>query len=262
MDNYYENKFAYYSRIVMMIILSIQFILNIIFLTLISDINSQVKILELIEIDVFKFHKACISAIFSLFFISFFVFVLELISYCGCCMKTDCIELCNIIFRTYNHVIILATFLICQFIYFTQCMIIPVFFHRVKNLVYQDLYEEYLPEDIDKIKIIKNKYSSMTAICYVFLFLIIFLDFIVLNLYKDICCQMEIICNNSQNCLENFGRWFIDKISCICCIDKKDRTIVNLEEVSNQKDMEIYQLTGEIRNLFAENMEINIKDYK
>ena len=135
-------------------------------------------------------------------------------------------------------------------------MIIPVFFHRVKHLVYEEFYFE------EKIKIIINKYSSMTAICYVFLVLIIFLDFIVLNLYKGLCCQMEIICQNTQNCTENFGRWFIDKIFCSCCSDDKDKTIQGLEARRNEKDVEIYELTGDIRNLMAENMELNIKDYK
>ena len=258
MDNdIYENKFAYYSRIIMMIILSFEFILNIIFLAIITDVNSQVSMLDhFYEEGVTKFHKECISATFALFFISFFVFMLELVAYCGCCMKIDCAELCNIIFNTLNHLIILATFLICQFIYFTQCMIIPVFFHRVNHLVYED-YEE-----IEKIKIIKKKYSSMTAICYVFLVLIIFLDFIILNLYKGLCCQMEIICQNTQNCTENFGRWFIDKIFCSCCSDDKDKTIQGLEARRNEKDVEIYELTGDIRNLMAENMELNIKDYK
>ena len=258
MDNdIYENKFAYYSRIIMMIILSFEFILNIIFLAIITDVNSQVSMLDhFYEEGVTKFHKECISATFALFFISFFVFMLELVAYCGCCMKTDCAELCNIIFNKLNHLIILATFLICQFIYFTQCMIIPVFFHRVKHLVYEEFYFE------EKIKIIINKYSSMTAICYVFLVLIIFLDFIVLNLYKGLCCQMEIICQNTQNCTENFGRWFIDKIFCSCCSDDKDKTIQGLEARRNEKDVEIYELTGDIRNLMAENMELNIKDYK
>ena len=246
----------------MIIIISIEFILNIIFLAIITEVKSQVNILDLYEMEVFKFHKDCINAIFSLFFISFFIFLLELFTYCGCCMKTDCIECCNIIFRKLNHLIILSTFFICQFIYFTQCMVIPVFFHRVKNLVYQELYEK--SGDIGKINNIKRKYSAMTAICYVFLFLIIFLDFIVVNLYKGICCQMEIICQNTRNCLENFGRWFIDKISWICCIDNKDKYkyIAQLERVTNEKDIEIYELTGDIRNLFAENMELNIKDYK
>lgn len=302
MDNYYENKFAYYSRIVMMIILSIEFILNIIFLAIITDINSQVSILDLAEEKVFKFHKDCISATFSLFFISYFVFVLELIAYCGCCMKTNCIENCEIIFRKLNHLIILTTFLICQFLYFTQSMIIPVFLHRAKNLVFEDLgvklneesgeefdekwgiewdrdwydnlYKKYIDvkdildkyekfeENIDKINSIKKKYSAMTALCIIFLVFIIFLDFIVINLYKSICCQMEIICQNTHNCMENFGRWFIDKISCICCIDSKDKNIIQLEEVKNQKDIEIFNLNGEIRNLMAQNMEINIKDYK
>lgn len=256
MDNYYENKFAYYSRIVMMIILSIEFILNIAFLATFADINSQVQVLYLLEIDVFKFHKKCISAIFSLFFISFFVFIIELISYCGCCMTTNCAELCEIIFRKLNHLIMLLAFVICQFLYFIQCMIIPVFYDRMKSI---EAFEDYDNiDDIDKMKNIRSKYSAMTAVSFIFLFLIIFLDFIIINLYKGICCQMEIICSNTQICLENFGRWFIDKISWICCIDKKDINSMDLRTVQNPKDTEIYELTGDIRNSLAENMKINI----
>ena len=55
-------------------------------------------------------------------------------------------------------------------------MTIPVFFRGVKNLVYQELYEIYLFENKHKINNIKNKYNAMTAIYYVFLFLIIFLE--------------------------------------------------------------------------------------
>ena len=73
---------------------------------------------------------------------------------------------------------------------------------------------------------------------------------------------MEIICQNTKNCMENFGRWFIDKISCICCIDTKEQNNANLESVTDPKDIEIYNLNGDIRNLMAQNMEINIKDYK
>ena len=245
MENYYQNKFSYYSRIAMMIILSIEFILNIVFLSIVREVNAQTS--EKIISD----HQKCISAIFSLFFISYFVFILELIAYCGCCMKTDCHELFNIIFKQLNHLIILASFLICQFLYFTQSMIIPVYLDGVNFLFY----------DEKKIKNIKNKYKAMTAICIIFLVLIIFLNFIVINLYKGICCKMERICQNTQNCIENFGRWFIDKLSWVCCLDSKETMINRLENVKNQKDVKIYDLTGDIRNLLAENVALSLKDY-
>ena len=41
----------------MIIIISIEFILNIIFLAIITEVNSQVNIIDLDEIEVFTFHK-------------------------------------------------------------------------------------------------------------------------------------------------------------------------------------------------------------
>lgn len=248
MDKYYEKKFAHYSRIVMMIILFIEFILNIVFLSIMREINAQAKILG--SYPIIKNHLKSISAVFSLFFISFFVFILEFVANYGCCKKSNN-ELCDIIFSKLNHFIIIISFFICQFLYFTQSMIIPVFLDGVKI---------NFEGGNKKTNIIKKKYDVMTAVCIIFLVLIIFLNFIVINLYKGICCQMEIICENTQNCIENFGRWFIDKLSWICCIDSKETIIAQLEDVRNEKDVKIYDLTGDIRNLMAENIVLNLKD--
>ena len=78
------------------------------------------------------------------------------------------------------------------------------------------------------------------------------MDFIVLNLYKGICCEMTKICQKTQKCCKNFG-WFLgDKLS-FDCLKESD------EPLQDDKDsLEIYNLNGEIKNLLAENIQIRI----
>ena len=72
---------------------------------------------------------------------------------------------------------------------------------------------------------------------------------------------MEKICQSTQNCFEKFGNWFIDKLSWVCCLDSKETKIERLENIQNKNDITIYNLTGEIRNLLAENVSLSLKDY-
>ena len=278
MDNKNERKFSYYSRIVMMIILSMQFLLNIIFLAVIigikdkyyeilsnsSWINAFCKIYDCDydkkEIDIFNYHYKGISATFSLFFISFFVFLIQFIAYCSC-QNANCNEYIDKLFKEFNHVSTLVAFFICQFLYFIECLIIPVYYQRIKYLHYEEYDSLYTKTKFDEIKHeIEKKYISLIVVAFLFLFIILFLDFIVINLYKGICCRMEAICKNTENCCENFGGWFVDKLSCLCCKDGKTITILDLEHVKNENDIKIYNLTGEIRNLMAQNIEINTKN--
>ena len=273
MDNKNERKFSYYSRIVMMIILSMEFLLNIIFLAVINGIkdkyyeklsssswiNAFCKIYDCDydkkEIDIFNYHYKGISATFSLFFISFFVFLIQFIAYCSC-QKANCNEFVDMLFKEFNHVSSLITFFICQFLYFIECLIIPVYYQRIKNLhsekfplkknVFQDTKEKY-----------EKKYISLIVVSFLFLFIILFLDFIVINLYKGICCRMEEICKHTENCCENFGRWFADKLSCLCC---KEGPYPGPGSGIHENDRKIIELTGEIRDLMAQNIEINTKN--
>ena len=248
-----ENKFSYYSRIIMMIILSIEFIFNIIFLSIINDINANVSVSPAVNENIFKMHKHAINTIFSFFFISYFAYFLELMALYGCFIKYYCHKILEIIFKNLNHLIMLVSFFICQFLFLIQCVIIPVYSQRVKNLVYEEYY-------VEEAKInIKNKYKAMEAISYIFLVLIIFLDFIVINLYKGICCQMEDICTQTKNCFKNFGRWFVDKLAFICCIKTTIREIEELENKKKAKEGQISNLSGDIKNLMAENLKLNIR---
>ena len=280
MDNKNERKFSYYSRIVMMIILSMEFLLNIIFLAVISeikeDIRSKLSNYDYYdddyhyyydyynnhynnnlkkESDNFYYHLKGISASFSIFFISFFVFLIQFIAYCSC-QNANCNEYIDKLFKEFNHVSSLVSFFICQFLYFIECLIIPVYYQRIKNLhsekfplkknVFQDTKEKY-----------EKKYISLIVVSFLFLFIILFLDFIVINLYKGICCRMEEICKHTENCCENFGRWFADKLSCLCC---KEGPYPGPGSGIHENDRKIIELTGEIRDLMAQNIEINTKN--
>ena len=74
-NNNNEKNFSYYSRILMFIILSIEFILNIIFLIMISGINSEDNISKFIKKNVFKVHTDSINTIFSFFLYVILFFV-------------------------------------------------------------------------------------------------------------------------------------------------------------------------------------------
>ncbi len=261
-----KKVFSYYARIVMIIILAIEFILNIVFLVIISDIkdknefddrdNSIIDDLvkyggyyyffysDEIENLIFIEHFNAISAVFSLYLISFFCFIIEFIAYCSCKGDNDCSNGCEVLFQKLNHIIALITFFICQFLYFIDCLIIPVYFQRVCKIIKKDEYKDY-----DSMK---AKYASLIIVAYVFLFIILFLDFIVLNLYKGICCKMEKICQNTQKCCKNFGLCLGDKLS---CGNREDS-----DEQPKEKDFDsqIYDLNGEIKHLLAQNIEIRI----
>ena len=246
-----DNQFFYYSRIIMMIILIIEFIFNIIFLAIISDIKANVHVFGE---NIFNMHKHSINAIFSFFFIFSFVFILEIMASYGCFIRNYSYECLQIIFKSLNHIIILVSFFICQFLFLIQCVIIPVFSQRVKSLVNEE-------KSISNAQgnIIKKKYIAMEAICYIFLCLILFLDFMVINLYKGICCQMEEICQKTKVCIGNFSRWFIDKLSFICCIKDNNKIINQLEEEEKTKDDQIKKMSEEIKNQIAENIRLNLK---
>ena len=308
MDN--EKKFTYYSRIVMMIIMTFEFILNLIFIITIVEVkdnkyekdcvnynnnynsyynsynsyndydydydyynynygndydndnynypsSSQSKKIKE-ENDVFVLHYRGISTSFSFFFISYFIFFIEFLAYFTC---EDCHYILDFILRELNHLILLITFFIGQFLYLIDCMIIPVFYQRITKLNYF-YYSIFCDENETKIikKKINDKYTLLITLCFVFLLLILFLDFIVLNLYKGICCRMEQICNTTQDCCENFGRGFVNKLGILCCKTKKDTGIVKLEDLENENDRQIHILTGDIRHLLAQNVELSTKD--
>lgn len=243
-----EKRFVYYSRIVMIIINSIEFIFNCVFIGVLGDVKDYLGD-TFKERQILHGHHAGISASFSLFFISFFAFSLEFIAYCFW-QNTLCNEYLDLILKKYNHLITLITFLICQFLYFIECLIIPVFNKRVNYF-----------GDEPKQKQIKSKYSALSAVGIISLCLVLFLNFIVINLYKKLCFRMEYICDNTRMCCENCVKCFIDKLSCLFGKQEEEEEDINPEiHFDNHNDETIYRLTGEIRNLMSKNIELQINN--
>ena len=150
----------------------------------------------------------------------------------------------------------LITFFICQILYFIDCMIIPCYLQGIKNL--HSSTNSSVFEDL--LKLIKKKYISLTVVCFVFLFFILFLNIIVLNLYKDICCKMKNICNHTQKCCEYFFMCFLNIFGCIMGMEIDSPKIIDLKNQEKEIDSKISNVNGDIKNLLAENVEININN--
>jgi hypothetical protein len=235
-----ENTFSYYARIVMLIILSIEFILSIAFLAVGSKIK---EILHSDTID-YDYQYKSICATFSLFFISIFVFLVEFLAYCTLNRNGCESEYLRFLCKELNHFISLISFLICQLLYFIDCCLFPVYLQIVQE------------------KEAKKKYSDLVVVAYIFLFIFIILDFIILNLYKRICFKMTNICNRTNECCENFGSFFVDILFCRLCCEKKTQEMINLEEKEEEQIRIISDLTGEIKSLLAENNQLYFKEKK
>ena len=237
MENNRENSFSSYSIIMMSIILIIEFILNIALISVSADIKN-----EKVFYNFYKKQYKEISASFSLFVICIFFFFLILL-----------IVKCSNNYEQVHLILFIALFIICQLLYFIECMIIPIYLERTNLILKNEKYSI-------SIERIKKKYVSLTASFFVFLFIIILLNLIVLNLFKGICCKMEKICNLTINCGTNFVRCFVNTITCITVNDTIPENIANLQNTIANKDRTINELTGDIKNLMAKNLDIQIKN--
>ena len=150
----------------------------------------------------------------------------------------------------------LITFFICQFLYLIDCIIIPCYLQSIKVL--HSLNNNQIFEDL--LKNIEKKYIALTVVCLVFLFFILFLDIIVLNLFKRICCNMKNICNHTQNCCTYLGINVLDMFGCILGIEIESDKIIELKKEEKKIDNQINYVKGDIKNLLAENIEININN--
>lgn len=264
--DYQIKDFTYYSRIVMMIVNSVQLILFIVFVVFAhSNYDNMAQVqsyLGFYEEDsftfIFKEQKDGINTCFSFFIIAFVVFLVEFIMHFAfedCRYKYDCSKY---VFRYWNHLIIILTFVIMQFLYIVCCLIIPIYLHRVRTLR-NDLKEEF--EDPKKDK----KYSDMVDSCvakyagslvfsFVFLFIFIFLYFIIINLYKGICCDMIEICRSTQNCLKRFFNCFWG--NCNFIFHKCEGQPGEIGE----KKKTIAKITSQIQNEMKKNIDLRIKN--
>ena len=290
-DKYQMKDFTYYSRIVMMIVSAVQLILFVA-IVVVSDIikDDMGKVNEVFEKDyrrahykeidfdfIFSEQKSGIDACFAFFFIAFVVFLVEFIMHFAC---EDChykYEWTEKFFRKWNHLITILTFVIMQFLYVVCCLIIPIYLDRTRTLR-DDMKDEFgkrtytnyrtgeeeavdFSKELDDVDSCVNKYAGCFVFSLLFLLISIFLYFIILNLYKGVCCDMIEICRQTNSCFESFFNCFFDNVNYLfnCCesLDPNiNKTVRDIEE--NRK--KIAEITCKIQNEMKKNIELRVKN--
>ena len=254
-DEYKMKHFTYYSKIVMMIVVGIQFI--------------------------FEEQNQAIDTCFAFFIISFTIFLIESIVAFSCggkCSENN--EVFIIIFEKMNHILIILTFTIIQFLYVISCLIIPIYLDRVRTFkkYFEDRAKEakisvpYIYDrdelnasidgDIDSIETCISKYVSLLVVSFTFLFIFLFLYFIIINLYKEVCCNMRNICDRTSRCMENFFRCFYDNSYYVftLCRKARDKKINEIQEEINNIKEEIARKTCEIQDMMKNNIDLRIEN--
>ena len=162
-DEYKMKHFTYYSKIVMMIVVGIQFILFIVFIVSVHNVGSIMNnIYNNKEPDnyyyyyyirnrlddfqfIFEEQNQAIDTCFAFFIISFTIFLIESIVAFSCggkCSENN--EVFIIIFEKMNHILIILTFTIIQFLYVISCLIIPIYLDRVRT--FKKYFEDWAKE--------------------------------------------------------------------------------------------------------------------
>ena len=270
--NFRMKDFTYYSYIVMMIVLSIQLILFIVFIVFAHTVGDEMqdvnkKFYSSIDFDfVFKEQKSGVDTCFAFFIIAFVIYLIEFVFNFAC---NDC-DFRYDTFRKYlgelNHFIIILTFLVSQFLYLICILIIPIYLERVRTLrdylepiVDDDFLEILTKDDLDTMDSCVAKYAGATVVAYVFLIIFIFLYFIILNLYIGTCCDMFTICKKTNDCFNNFGGCMRDNVYCIInCGKSKDPIIQTLKEEIEKKKIEIEKITCNIQNGLKNNIKLRV----
>jgi hypothetical protein len=139
-------------------------------------------------------------------------------------------------------------FWVSQVFYFIDFFMLPSYYGKI---IYIDLGE---------ISDIKKRYISLIVISQIFTLFIIFFDFIVINLYKDLCCEMDKICEETFTCLNNFGKCIKDIISRIICQSKneEDEEIKGIVQKSEAQKKQMNELNGEIKHLLSQYINLEV----
>jgi cell shape-determining protein MreC len=126
---------------------------------------------------------------------------------------------------------------------------IPSYYSRINYI------EE---EEIKYISDIKSRYKRLIVFSLILTLIIIFFDFIVLNLYKDLCCQMDTICNITFKFINNLCICIKDIISRVICNsnNEEDEEIKEIIQESKIKKKEVNDLKEEIKNLLSEHINL------
>ena len=225
-----ENKREIYLRLVKIICMALEFFLCIAFTVVVSVIKEKGN-----NDKIFKGHYSGIATISAFFFIFFILFVLEEIISC-----------------VFNKGLInfgISCFWISQLFYFIDFVMIPSYYSRINYI------EE---EEIKGISDIKGRYKRLIIISLIFILFIIFFDFIILNLYKDLCCQMDEICNKTFEFINTLCICIKDIISRVICNsnNEEDEEIKKIIQVSKEQKEKVNALNEEIKNLLSQHINL------
>jgi hypothetical protein len=222
---------------------------------------------------IFEEQNQAIDTCFAFFIISFTIFLIESIVAFSCggkCSENN--EVFIIIFEKMNHILIILTFTIIQFLYVISCLIIPIYLDRVRTFkkYFEDLakeakisaFNQSTDGDIDSIETCISKYVSLLVVSFTFLFIFLFLYFIIINLYKEVCCNMRNICDRTSRCMENFFRCFYDNSYYVftLCRKARDKKINEIQEEINNIKEEIARKTCEIQDMMKNNIDLRIEN--
>ena len=305
-----EDSYTYYTRLVMIIIFSVEFILFISFAVWIHDAkdimdniysNSQKDYYFDINknevqnrsyrvyngyneeyiyqynyvykhsiydfTSIFTEQKKGMDACLAFFIIFFIVFLAEFIVHFACencCHENSCFKC---FFIDGNHGLTFLSFILAQFIYFIACLLIPIYLDRVRT--FKDFYVSNINvkiqdeigknDEIDLIQSIVIVYVKLLVSAFTFLFIFIFLYFIILNLYKGLCCDMREICEITNNCVLSFFRCFYDNIYYAFNCEMRNKELNTLVKGKEAKIIEIGEKNCEIKNLMKENIELRVE---
>jgi len=231
-ENEYDNKrYDIYLWIIKIISITLEFYLCIAFIIVESVIKEK-------EPDLTT-HYSGVAAISAFFFIFYILFVVEVLLICLCKKKE------------YSYIGIIF-FWLSQIFYFIDLFMIPSHYSRV---IYAN------ENEINEVSDIKKRYKMLIVFSQIFNLIIIFLDFIIINLYKDLCCDMDKICDNTISFVDNLCICIKDIISRVICKsenleDEKIKKIVNKSK--EQKD-EMNNLNEEIKHLLSKHIDLLAK---
>jgi len=225
-----ENRKNYKLFIILIQVILI-FISSIIIISIIGNIKSKSKKINLLKGNGTFFSKSYshISAIFSLEIILIIAYSIIFVFFC-----LECFDEINIIER-----VVLFLLLALQFLHLIFCVIIPVYLKEFGYII--NLNKDEDETMIKELYFIKSNYIGAICISYIFLIILLFFDFILFIDYNKI-FDVEILLKYlGENLCQGFNK---------------------NDNVDQNKKNEINKKTQKIKEIFAEDLRNEIKNLK
>lgn len=169
-----------YRLSVFIIIIILLFIISIIIISLFGKIKSKSKSMSILlpSRQLFSNNYSAISAIFSLE-------IILIVAFFGIFLYNYIKEI-----KEYYEILLLIIVIVCNFLYLINCIIIPIYLKEFKYIINSNINESQ--SILEELNNILSYYTGAITSCYIFLVLLLFLDFILLNLYNNLLCNSEI----------------------------------------------------------------------